>query len=102
MDLLSTAMTLRLTRVDATRGYEVVSEQCVDSGLVSGTWHHIGFNVKDFVHLKKTVVEVSLGQQVDRLLANLKINCGLKLGRHNTKQSLNKILSKQLSSLQWQ
>jgi hypothetical protein len=48
---------LRLTRSDA-RAHEILSEAAVEGLLGIGQWHHLAANVRDYVHNRKTVIEV--------------------------------------------
>lgn len=57
--MASCGVNLRLTRVDPIKGYEVISEQTIEGGLVSATWQHVAVNIKDYVHNKRTIIELT-------------------------------------------
>ena len=49
---------MKLTRPDA-RACEILSEATVEGLLGIGQWHHLAVNVHDYVHHRKTIIEVS-------------------------------------------
>lgn len=38
--------------------YEILSEATVEGLLGIGQWHHLSANVRDYIHNRKTVIEV--------------------------------------------
>ncbi|XP_069691772.1 lysosomal-trafficking regulator isoform X2 [Periplaneta americana] len=52
-------LTLKLTRPDS-RACEMLSEATVEGVLCIGQWHHLAANVRDYMHARKTVIEVGL------------------------------------------
>lgn len=57
-DVSSDRLQLKLRRSDG-KSNDILAESVTESILPPGQWHHLAFNVHDYVQRKKSVIEVS-------------------------------------------